>query len=242
MSGTVDLRTYLQSIDPYDFEKLVAAVWNESGFETDVQSKSNDRGIDVVARKRNPIEQIQFIQVKRYSDGNKVGSEEVRKYATLYQQSDAVDVVVIVTTSEFTTQAERLANDLDMKTVDGYQLCRMIQETGVLSDLMADEGESQEQEFDWENPQNVRDGPVEEKELSEAGTNTNKQIPNKQTESGEDGSSKSLTIYLVVFVLQMFFLVLAFSMINKGVEWLVGLSFFVAMTLSGKLIKMRFVD
>ncbi|WP_167879977.1 restriction endonuclease [Halorhabdus rudnickae] len=121
-----EIQHRLQQIDPYDFEKLVADVWEAEGYDTTVRQKSGDRGIDVEAIKEQPFQQKVLIQVKRYADSNTIGSEEVRKYATLYQQVSDVDTVVIVTTGDFSTQAKRLARDLDVKTVDGQSLAQMI--------------------------------------------------------------------------------------------------------------------
>ena len=121
-----EIQYQLQQMDPYEFEQLVADVWEAEGYDTTVRQKSDDRGIDVEAVKQQPFHQKVLIQAKRYSDSNTIGSEEVRKYATLYQQVNDADTVVIVTTGGFTNQAERLARDLDVKLVDGKSLAQMI--------------------------------------------------------------------------------------------------------------------
>lgn len=115
-------RHQFQSMDPYDFEKLVATVWKSRGYDTDVRNKSGDRGIDVEARldEKNVV-----IQVKRYSDRNTIGSQKVREYATLYQQTDA-DEVVIVTSGYFTDPGRELAQDLDVTTINGDELAKLI--------------------------------------------------------------------------------------------------------------------
>jgi restriction system protein len=113
-------------MDPYEFEELVAELWELQGYETTVRKGSGDRGIDVEAIKKTPFEQKLLIQAKRYTEGNKIGSEEVRNYATLYQQVSDADTVVIVTTSEYTTEAERLARDLNVKIIDSNSLIDMI--------------------------------------------------------------------------------------------------------------------
>ena len=125
-SGRKVLEGKLQSMDEYAFEQLVAELWEATGWETSVTSGSGDRGIDIVATRTGMTSEKQAIQAKRYSDGNKVGSQDVRNYATLYQQEPDVDSVVIVTTSTFTKQAKRLAEDLNVKLVDGDSLCQQI--------------------------------------------------------------------------------------------------------------------
>jgi hypothetical protein len=42
----------------------------------------------------------------------------VRNYRTIYEQEEGVDAVAIATTSSFTGDAEELAEDLDMYTLD----------------------------------------------------------------------------------------------------------------------------
>lgn len=125
------LEDYLNSIGPTEFEGLVAEIWAELGYETEVTPGSRDRGIDVIATKEIPVTEKVLIQAKAYSQQNKVGSKEIRNYATLYQQEAAVDRVVVVTTGEFTSDAETLAKDLDVRTVDRDDLLALIDEAGI---------------------------------------------------------------------------------------------------------------
>ena len=110
----------LQSMDPYKFEEWVANVWEIFGHQTTVRNGSRDRGIDIVAVSQNDVRKL--IQVKRYKQSNKVGSDDVRKYATLYVQDQDSDNVIIVTSSSFTTPAEQLASDLNVTAIDGDDL------------------------------------------------------------------------------------------------------------------------
>lgn len=126
-----EIETYLDEIDPYEFETLVADIWEESGWETSVTSGSQDRGIDVMAEKEDPIYQRVLIQAKAYGQSNKIGSEEVRKYATLYQQESDADRVVIVTTGWFTSQAKQLADDLNVNLIDRSEILEMINSSEV---------------------------------------------------------------------------------------------------------------
>lgn len=116
-------------IDPYTFERVVARIWELQGYETTVSSGSYDRGIDIVAQTDSPVEQKVLIQAKRYADGNKIGSQTVRNYATLHRQEPDADTVIIVTTSSFTEEAESLASDLQVKTVDGDGLSELVNDT-----------------------------------------------------------------------------------------------------------------
>lgn len=126
------LQSLLQSVDGYDFEELVADVWEARGWQTRVTSGSRDRGVDVVATRRTPFKEKHVVQAKRYSEGNKVGSEEIQRYASLRQQESNADAVVVVTTSEFTSQAESVGADLNVKLVDGATLAELILDEALL--------------------------------------------------------------------------------------------------------------
>ena len=121
-------REDLESTDPYNFEQLVADVWEAKGYDTTVRSKSGDEGIDVEAEKTGYKE---VIQVKRYNINNKLGSEDIRFYATLYQQEPEANSVVIVTSGEFTKAGRALADKLKVDTLNGDELINEIQEYDV---------------------------------------------------------------------------------------------------------------
>jgi hypothetical protein len=116
----------LRDMDDYDFEEFVAEAWTRLGWSTTVTQGSADRAIDILAKKHHPFAQKQLIQVKRYAEGNKVTSDQVRKYSTLKNQEENVDMVAIVTASSFTKPASKLAADLNVKTVDGESLLEIL--------------------------------------------------------------------------------------------------------------------
>lgn len=113
-------------IGPYDFEKLVADIWELQGWETVVTKESADRGIDIIAEKDNPFYQKHLIQTKCYNTDNKVSSSEVQQYSSLRHQEDNVDAVIIVTTGFFSKQAQKIAEDLNVKLIDGNDLDKTI--------------------------------------------------------------------------------------------------------------------
>jgi len=119
------LRRRLQQMDPYDFEEFVADVWAHIGWDTRTVGKPGDRGIDVIATDGDAK---QLIQAKRYGPNTTVGSPEVQQYASLRIQEDGVDRVTIVTTGEFTRQAEDLAPELDVILIDGADLLGILDE------------------------------------------------------------------------------------------------------------------
>lgn len=109
------LRERLQEMDPERFEHFVADVWERLGWETRVVGEPGDRGIDVIATATTDAgPQKQLIQAKRYGPNTTVGSPEVQQYASLRLQEEHVDQVTIVTTGDFSAQAEEMAPDLDV--------------------------------------------------------------------------------------------------------------------------------
>lgn len=125
-NSRTELLNNLREMDEYEFEKLVADVWSERGWSTTVTTGSNDRGIDVIAEKHNPFSQKQLIQAKRYSSGNKVGSPEIQQYSSLRQQESDVDAIIVISTSSFSKQAQRTAEDLNVKTINGDEFAKLI--------------------------------------------------------------------------------------------------------------------
>ncbi|WP_129115102.1 restriction endonuclease [Halegenticoccus tardaugens] len=129
MAATSAHHERLRTLDPYEFELFIAELWSRRGWETEVSQRSVDRGIDVIATRSNPFREKQVIQAKRYGEGNNVGSSEIQQYSSLRHQENGVDTVVVVTTSGFTTQAEELAGDLNVKLLDGESLSAVVERT-----------------------------------------------------------------------------------------------------------------
>lgn len=113
-------------ISPSEFEQLVGALWERQGWNTTVTRESRDRGIDIIAESRV---RRQFIQVKQYGGGNKIGRPAIQQYSGLYRQYD-VDEVVVVTTSAFTTEAVQTAHEVGVDLIDGDALVELISEAG----------------------------------------------------------------------------------------------------------------
>jgi hypothetical protein len=132
MSQQTNLKTQLQQVDGFEFEQLIADVWAEKGWETQVLQASNDRGIDVVARREDPFAQKFLIQAKRYSNDNNVGSKEIQQYGSLRNQDEEADAVVVVTTSDFTNQAIDIGNELNVKMMNGDELVQFIHDADAL--------------------------------------------------------------------------------------------------------------
>lgn len=122
MTDGAKLHDTFESLSPDEFESLVATVWSEMGWSSEVTASSRDQGIDIIATKSGVVDEKVVIQAKRYSEGNKIGRPEIQQYNTLRQQIPDADAVIVVTSSGFTSEATALAEELNIKTVNGNEL------------------------------------------------------------------------------------------------------------------------
>lgn len=120
------LKSQLQGMDDYDFEHLIADLWERQGWRTEVKQQSADRGVDVVAERDDPFPQKWLIQAKCYS--NTVGGPEVRQYVSL-QHRPGVDGAIVVSSGPFSKQARQEEKDHNLKLIDGDALISMIRKT-----------------------------------------------------------------------------------------------------------------
>lgn len=116
----------LRDLPPRHFEQFVADVWQEcQGWSTEVMDEGPDKGLDVIGEPPSGGPKT-AVQCKRYSAGNKITSSDIQQYAALRQQWDDVGGVTVVTTSSFTSNAQELADNLDVKCIDGETLTEIV--------------------------------------------------------------------------------------------------------------------
>lgn len=114
-----------------ELEELVGELWEAMDFFTKVRQQSHDRGVDVIAVQDEPVFQKQVIQAKCLNLSKGVNADDIRTYASIRQQENA-DISIVVTTSFFTDQAQEVANELNVKMVDGPTLCWLLDAQGML--------------------------------------------------------------------------------------------------------------
>jgi HJR/Mrr/RecB family endonuclease len=118
----------LYSMSPTEFEYFIADCWKEIGFDTKVvqdMPDEDDLGTDVKAYREEPWIQKHAIQVKRHKPNSTIGLRKVREYGSIDKMEDA-DKGFIITTSEFTKNARKAAQSLDVELVDGIELTEFI--------------------------------------------------------------------------------------------------------------------
>lgn len=122
-----ELLESLRGMDEFEFENLIADLWEAQGWETEVEQQTGDAGIDVRGRKTSPYDRKVLIQAKRYGESNSVGSPAIQQYSALKRQEPDADEVIVVATSHFTDSAQDRASELNVKLIDGDQLVELIE-------------------------------------------------------------------------------------------------------------------
>lgn len=129
----------LLELTPEAFERLIPFVVKALGYGTDREDnlrptqRSGDKGIDgIVWQDVLGFDRV-YLQAKRYSEGNNVGSSEVQAFSGALGQFRATKGIFI-TTSTFTSGARAVARDTAHYTlilIDGQRLASLMFDHGV---------------------------------------------------------------------------------------------------------------
>jgi Restriction endonuclease len=100
----------LRDLDPIIFERVIAELFLEEGYEIVLTPPRADGGKDIYVYKTDPLTQTMFlVECKRYTPPNKVTVEIARQLYGVVQQERASGGI-IVTTSYFTKVAKQFAS------------------------------------------------------------------------------------------------------------------------------------
>jgi len=113
----------LSNLTPRQLEELVGEIFANEGFEVSVTSPTRDRGIDVFAERRNNLglREQWIIECKLYREDRPIGVELVRQLVGVRELIN-VRNAALVTTSRFTTEAQRAAAHSGIELVDRPRL------------------------------------------------------------------------------------------------------------------------
>ncbi|GAA2790896.1 restriction endonuclease [Kitasatospora paracochleata] len=125
----------LFTMDPIDFEKLIAELFRRRGLDTATTARSGDEGVDVLAEDPDPITGGRIvIQAKRYR--HTVPPTAVRDLdATMVRQG--ANRGILVTTSGFGPGSRRWVEGKPLTLVDGPMLVSLLHEHGLRGRLGA---------------------------------------------------------------------------------------------------------
>lgn len=116
----------LRRFNDQEFQEVVAELFRRLGYKvTIVGTGGPDAGVDILAEKRTPVREVLAIQCKQQE--KPVTVEKIREYSALYNLHD-VNLVVLVTSSTFTSPAYEESRRLKVRLLDGIELCKLLQE------------------------------------------------------------------------------------------------------------------
>ncbi|MBP9092052.1 restriction endonuclease [bacterium] len=123
----------LLSIDPVEFEHLIASLLVRMGLETQLTKASHDGGIDIVALDKRPILGGKIvIQAKRYKR-----TVPVSCVRDLYgaMQHEGASKAILVTTSKLGADAWQFADGKPLQLIEGQQLVDLLRLQGIPAHL-----------------------------------------------------------------------------------------------------------
>jgi len=118
------LRDNFANYSPREFEKFVARLFTEMGYAAELCRFTGDYGADVIARRNNDVV---LVQVKKYQRGHNVGARDVQRALGAMWKFKATKSV-LVTTSDFTIQAEEQAKGAPIELWGSRTLERFVEE------------------------------------------------------------------------------------------------------------------
>lgn len=113
----------LFKMTPGGFEDYIAGLFDKLGYKTTVIGGPNDGGIDVIAEKKGIKH---YIQCKKYFAAHEVGVGALRDFYGAIADRLADGKGFFVTTSKFTLEAERFAEDKPIELIDGQKLVQYV--------------------------------------------------------------------------------------------------------------------
>jgi len=116
----------IKTLDPHAFERLCVRLLRAVGYEdVDVTPKSKDGGIDGIGFLSVGLIRFKVVfQAKCFKD-TKVGSKDIDALAGAKQRKQA-EKALIITTSDFTSDAKKHAYDYCIETINGEELRELL--------------------------------------------------------------------------------------------------------------------
>jgi tetratricopeptide (TPR) repeat protein len=113
----------LRSMSPWDFEDIVARMFERMGFTVQQTPKVKDGGRDAILTKDGK----KFLECKRYKDGSVSGEPQLRGLHSV-MTTDRADGGYFVTAGGFSKDAIAFSKTVNIKLVDQCELTRMMLE------------------------------------------------------------------------------------------------------------------
>jgi hypothetical protein len=123
----------IHQIDPIDFESFISELLEADGWESSVTEDQyyEKRGVDIIAKKDGPFSQKIAAQVKRYDPSKgRHGTTVVRSYNNIHEVVEGANISAIFATNEFTDDARELAEETELRLIEGEGLANFIEGIG----------------------------------------------------------------------------------------------------------------
>lgn len=117
-----DLVRWLRGMRPTEFEKYVVALYEKLGYKARHNGGPHDGGIDVVAEKDGVVH---YIQCKKFIT-SEVGVSALRDFYGAMAGNRADGKGIFITTSKYSTDAEKFADDKPIELIDSFKLVKLI--------------------------------------------------------------------------------------------------------------------
>lgn len=122
LKGSIPSR--FMNVTPHHFEEFICQLFKDAGYHAELTQQSSDFGADIILTKGD---KKVAVQVKRYEQGRKVGVKEVNQTIGA-RDFYGCDRALVITTSEFTQPAIKLAARTQTELWDWEKLYEKIKE------------------------------------------------------------------------------------------------------------------
>lgn len=107
LRAAIENASVLEALPPRDFERLVAKLFEERGYEVEPTPPTHDAGVDLIVRAPED-DQVLFVEVKKLSKQSRVSVDAVRKLLESVAFASGA-MGILVSSSGFTAAAIALA-------------------------------------------------------------------------------------------------------------------------------------
>ena len=116
----------LTSLNPKQFEQIVARYYEKLNFKVEVTGGAYDQGIDIIARRVSDIgEEYLIIQCKHYPN-SAIGPNIIRELIGTRQSQPKATRAALITSGMFSDEAIRLAERYNIVKIDGNYLVALL--------------------------------------------------------------------------------------------------------------------
>ncbi|MCK4625675.1 MAG: restriction endonuclease, partial [Phycisphaerae bacterium] len=120
----------LQNMSPYDFEVLVAEVYEKQGYTVRLTGGSHDGGVDIEASKAGATSTEKIVIQCKHQKAN-VGRPVVQQLWGVVSSDPGITRGVLATSSGFTSEAKGFADGKRLTLIDREQICKLAEEHAV---------------------------------------------------------------------------------------------------------------